>query len=187
MPSGVPVRSGTIGAVTRQSLVSYPRRMQVVRRSLDHPDAVVLCAAVQAEYRTIYGAGDESPMLAKQFEPPSGSFLVGYLTGRPVASAAWRRLTPERAGSPIPTGELKRVYVSPGHRGRGVARTMMRAVELDAAAAGIGRLVLETGPMQPAAVALYRGLGYSDTDGTTWAEYADKPDVVILEFLLPRA
>lgn len=186
------MRSGTVGAVTigvygrHPTGVSYAHRVQVARRNLDHPDVVALCAAVQAEYRTIYGQGDQSPMIPEQFEPPSGSFLVGYAATRPIASAAWRRLTPERAGSSIATGELKRVYVSPSHRGKGVAREMMRAVERDAAAAGIGRLVLETGPMQPAAVALYRGLGYSDTDGATWAEYADKPEVVILEFLLPR-
>ncbi|MFT4295858.1 MAG: GNAT family N-acetyltransferase [Micropruina sp.] len=161
--------------------------MQIVRRSLDHPDAVALCAAVQAEYRSIYGgSGDVSPMATEQFEPPSGSFLVGYRDGRPVATAAWRRLEPERAGSVIPTGELKRIYVAPDHRGRGLAQQMMRAVEADALGSGIGRLVLETGPMQPAAVALYRGLGYTDTDATAWAEYADKPNVVILEFLLPR-
>ncbi|MCW3159353.1 GNAT family N-acetyltransferase [Micropruina sonneratiae] len=162
--------------------------MHIVRRSLDHPDAVALCAAVQAEYEVLYGgSGDTSPMRVADFEPPAGSFLVGYVDGQAVASAAWRRLTPEVAASEAPTGEIKRVFVAAGHRGRGLSVLMMRALETDAFAAGIARLVLETGPMQPVAIELYRGLGYTDTHGGGWSIYQGKPQVVILEFMLPRA
>lgn len=62
----------------------------------------------------------------------------------------------------------------------------MLALERDAHAAGIERLVLETGPMQPEAIRLYRALGYTDTDGGGWSEYAGHPNVVILQYLLPR-
>lgn len=161
--------------------------MQIVRRSFDHPDAVALCAAVQAEYEVLYGgSGDTSPMAVADFEPPEGSFLVGYVDGRPVASAAWRRLTPEVAASELPTAEIKRVFVAADHRGRGLSRTMMLALEADAFAAGLARLVLETGPMQPVAISLHRALGYTDTQGGGWSIYQDKPEVVILEYLLPR-
>lgn len=161
--------------------------MQIVRRSLDHPDAVRLCDAVQTEYVIMYGgAGDTSPMDAAHFEPPEGSFLVGYLDDQAVASAAWRRLSVAQAASALVSGEIKRVYVDPGFRRLGAARQLMLALEDDAFAAGIERLVLETGPMQPSAIRLYRELGYTDTDGGNWSHYAGRPNVVILEFLLPR-
>lgn len=161
--------------------------MQIVRRSLDHPDAVALCDAVQAEYVVMYSSsGDTSPMAAEHFEPPEGSFLVGYLHGRPAGSAAWRRLNPDQTASSLVTGEIKRVYVDPGFRRQGVAKRLMSALERDAHLSGIERLVLETGPMQPSAIAMYRELGYTDTDGGNWSQYAAYPGVVILEFLLPR-
>lgn len=160
--------------------------VRILRRNLNHPDAVMLCDAVQAEYAVMYGGGDSSPMRADQFEPPLGCFLVGYLHGVAVGSAAWRRLRPQLAGSTLVTGEIKRVYVTPPARRHGVARELMLALEQNAHAAGIERLVLETGPMQPAAIALYRDLGYTDTNGGGWSEYGDHPGVVILEALLPR-
>ena len=103
-----------------------------------------------------------------------------------VGSAAWRRLRPQLAGSTLVTGEIKRVYVTPPARRHGVARELMLELEQNAHAAGIERLVLETGPMQPAAIALYRDLGYTDTNGGGWSEYGDHLGVVILEALLPR-
>lgn len=160
--------------------------MQIVRRSLDHPDAAALCAAVQAEYVVMYGGGDSSPMATEHFEPPEGSFLVGYRDGASVGSAAWRRLTPPVAASTLVTAEIKRVYVDPAHRRQGIAHRLMLALEQDAHAAGIQRLVLETGPMQPAAIRLYGELGYTDTDGGGWSQYAAEPNVVLLQYLLPR-
>lgn len=160
--------------------------VQIVRRSLTHADAQLLCDAVQAEYVQLYGGQDSSPMAAGQFEPPDGSFLVGYRDGRPVASAAWRRLSPESAGTEVVTAEIKRVYVALEFRRRGIARAMVLALEQDAHAAGIERLVLETGPMQPAAIAMYRAMGYTDTAPGGWSEYAHVPNVVIVGLDLPR-
>lgn len=123
--------------------------MQIVRRSLDHPDAAALCAAVQAEYVIMYGGADSSPMAAAHFEPPEGSFLVGYLDDAPVGSAAWRRLTPEKAVSALVTAEIKRVYVDPGRRRQGIARLLMLALERDAHAAGSSDWCSRPGPCSP--------------------------------------
>lgn len=153
----------------------------IERRRLDHPDSLRLVTAVQQEYVLLYGGPDRSPMDPDHFEPPSGGFLVGYLAGEPVATAGWRRI--ERvAGQPpaaVPA-ELKRMFVLPAHRGRGLSRRMLAAVEQDAAAHGTSHLVLETGSRQPAAIALYRSSGYTDVDGTGWAEYHREPGAVIL-------
>jgi len=97
----------------------------------------------------LYGGPDTSPMRPEQFVPPAGSFLVGYLDDRPAGSAAWRRLTAVQAASALVTAEIKRVFVDPSSRRRGLARELMVALETDAHAAGVKRLVLETGPMQP--------------------------------------
>ncbi|WP_241828073.1 GNAT family N-acetyltransferase [Actinopolymorpha singaporensis] len=57
--------------------------------------------------------------------------------------------------------EVKRMYVAPEARGRGLARRMLAALERDAAAAGKTRMVLETGLGQPEAITLYLSAGYA--------------------------
>ena len=58
------------------------------------------------------------------------------------------------------SAELKRLFVSPTARGRGVADTILQTLEGHAATSGVEVLQLETGPLQPAAIALYLKRGY---------------------------
>jgi GNAT superfamily N-acetyltransferase len=46
-------------------------------------------------------------------------------------------------------GEVKRLYVHPGHRGRGAARALMSALEERARGRGMSAVRLETGTRQP--------------------------------------
>ena len=82
-----------------------------------------------------------------------GAFLVVYLQETPVGCGALRLLDAE-------TAELKRMYVSPTVRGRGLGRRLVAALEAEAQALGVRRLVLETGVRQVAALALYRATGF---------------------------
>ncbi len=137
----------------------------------DHPDAVALIAEVQREYVVRYGEEDLTPVDPAQFAPPNGQFLVAYSGGAPVACGGWRV---HRQGE----AELKRMYVSPAARGRGVARAVLAELERTALAAGHGRMVLETGLRQPEAIALYTSAGYLEVP--SFGYYADEPDAVHL-------
>jgi GNAT superfamily N-acetyltransferase len=53
------------------------------------------------------------------------------------------------------------MYVSPPARGAGVGRVVLAALEAEARALGLDRLVLETGIRQPEAIALYERAGFS--------------------------
>jgi putative acetyltransferase len=57
--------------------------------------------------------------------------------------------------------ELKRMFVAPEARGAGVATALLAALEQTAVELGVTRLVLETGPRQPEAIALYEKHGYA--------------------------
>lgn len=57
-------------------------------------------------------------------------------------------------------GELKRMYVVPARRGRGLSRRILAALEEIAVGRGLHRLVLETGVQQPEATGLYLSSGY---------------------------
>lgn len=56
--------------------------------------------------------------------------------------------------------ELKRMYVRPTARGRGVAQAVLERLEAEAKAKGYKRLTLETGDVQHAAIKVYERAGF---------------------------
>src|SRR4051794_33496750 len=103
---------------------------------------------VQAEYVQLYGGPDAAEVEPGEFDLPAGLFLVGVLDGSAVAMGGWRRISETEA-------EIKRMYVVPSARRRGLARQLLAELERTAGAEGVVRLVLNTGPEQPAAIAMY--------------------------------
>jgi len=132
----------------------------LVQVPFGHPDAIRLINAVQQEYVARYGGMDETPLEHAMFDPPQGSFFVGYLGDAVVATGAWRRRDDVMAMDSTSTAEIKRMYVAPAGRGRGVARAMLVHLEATASAAGAEVAILETGIEQPEAIALYESSGY---------------------------
>lgn len=155
--------------------------MELIPRPYGHPDVVALTQEVQAHYSELYGgAGDESSVDVADFEAPTGHFVVGYLDGVPVAMGGWRRLG-DRPGLPSPhSAEIKRMYVAPCARRRGLSRVLLAELETSARAAGVDWLVLETGRPQTSALALYRSCGYTEVDGNPYGHYVSEPDAVHL-------
>ncbi len=135
-------------------------------RPYDDPDVGRLVAQVQAEYVVRYGGPDRAAVEPGEFTPPNGAFLVGLLDGDPVATGAWRHIDDA-------TAEIKRMYVAPRARGRGLARAILAELESRAAAAGHARMVLNTGRAQPEAIALYESSGYLPVPG--FGHYACTP------------
>jgi GNAT superfamily N-acetyltransferase len=122
------------------------------------PVAVTLVTAALADLAERYDhpGGDDTPVHPAEFDPPGGAFLVAWLDGRPVGCGGWRSLP---GGDEI--AEIKRMYVAPEARGRGVAMALLRALEDSARLAGRKRTALETGHRQPEAIALYTKAGYA--------------------------
>jgi len=90
---------------------------------------------------------------AEEVSADRGAFLIGYLQGVAVACGAIRLIDEG-------VGEIKRMYVMPAARGRGFARSILAALEHSARQLGVRRLLLETGPRQLQALALYRSAGF---------------------------
>jgi hydroxymethylpyrimidine/phosphomethylpyrimidine kinase len=123
------------------------------------PVAQRLVEQVQEEYVRRYGNPDASPVDPTEFDPPGGAFLVAWLDGTPVGCGGWRRLPG------TDTAEIKRMYVAPAGRRRGLARAILAELERTAAAGGARRIALETGIQQPEAIALYASSGYRPVPG----------------------
>jgi putative acetyltransferase len=142
------------------------------RSSLASPDAVRLITALNAELRSKFpepGATHFS-LSQEQLGEGDGAFLVVYMEGEPVGCGAIRRLDDERA-------EIKRMFVSPPFRGRGLGRTIVAALEDEARRLGFSEVVLETGTRLPVAIALYESAGYARIP--LFGEYTGSPETSI--------
>lgn len=135
----------------------------------DSPVAQQLIGAVQQEYVVRYGSPDTTPVDAREFAPPDGRFVVGYLDTQAVAMGGVRRIAAD-------TVEIKRMYVSPVARGRGFSRVVLAHLESLACDLGATRVLLETGQAQPEAMRLYETSGYERIEG--FGHYKCEPDAV---------
>ncbi len=127
--------------------------------SWDDPDAKQLRDAQQAELRALYGEED----LGHDMTGEDIVAMVLVTDGDPVACGAIRDL-----GDGL--GELKRLYVVPQARGRGLSRQVMTELERLAVEQGFHRLILETGVLQVEAMGLYMSAGYRSIPN--FGEYA---------------
>ena len=132
--------------------------MELREEPYDGPTAQALIEAVQQEYVVRYGGPDTSPVDPEEFAPPTGRFLVGYVGTEAVASGGLRRIGDDVV-------EVKRMYVAPAWRGRGLSRRVLARLEELAASLGARRVVLETGLQQPEAMRLYETSGYERIEG----------------------
>jgi GNAT superfamily N-acetyltransferase len=141
-------------------------RITVAAEPFDSTDAQRLIAALDAHLASRYSAEQRfGPNLRpQQIAPGLGTFVIARAEGRAVGCGAVRRLDEMSA-------EVKRMYVEPELRGRGIAKLILDHLEAAALLMGIHRLVLETGIYQAEAIGLYRRMGFDPV--RCWGEYAD--------------
>ena len=138
--------------MSREQPVSIDIRRDDIRSSL----AVSLILALNSELSSCYPeeGANHFRLEADEVAEGRGAFLVAYADGKPLGCGAIRRLDAD-------TAEIKRIYVTPAARGRGVGRAILIALEAESRRLGVRQIVLETGERQPEALALYTGAGFA--------------------------
>ena len=128
-------------------------------------DAVALIGELDAELGAAYEAQNRHGLSVERVFQPGVMFFVARLGGDAVGCG----------GVAFEDGfaEVKRMYVRPAARGRGVAQSILRRIEREAAARGVKRLTLETGDAQDAAIRLYQRAGF--TRCAAFGAYLSKP------------
>jgi GNAT superfamily N-acetyltransferase len=141
--------------------------LEIRPQPYDAKSSAELIEELQGEYISRYGGPDMTLVHPAEFAPPDGAFLVAYLDGAAVGCAGFRRL--DRG-----VAEIKRMYVRPRWRRRGLARHLLNRIEGALAAAGYVEVRLMTGVEQPEAIRLYETSGYGLT-ATGFGEYQGEP------------
>lgn len=145
-----------------------PTSLTIWRCDFLAPEARALIEALNAELSSRYPeeGANHFRLDAEEVVDGRGAFLIAAVAGKPVGCGAVRRIEAR-------TAEIKRMYVNPAERSRGVGRALLAALETEARALGMARLVLETGLRQPEANALYERAGFSRI--APFGEYVGSP------------
>lgn len=103
--------------------------------------------------------------------------VVAYENGEPVGCGAFKKYDSE-------TVEIKRMFVRPADRGRGLGVEILTELENWAKESGYKFAVLETGKKQPEAIRLYQKSGYELIPN--YGQYAGVKNSVCMKKRLPE-
>ncbi|HZY70198.1 MAG TPA: GNAT family N-acetyltransferase [Thermoplasmata archaeon] len=147
-------------ARTRREIATIRRLLREYREWLATDRTVVREPGAALE-RGLTRLDAEIEGLPGRFGPPEGVLLLVRVAGRPAGCAGVRTFAPG-------TAELKRVFVRPRFRGRGLGRALTVRALAWGRSRGFDRFVLDTLPGMVYAIQLYRSLGFRRI-GPYWA------------------
>lgn len=120
----------------------------------DSAAAQDLLQALYAAQMALYPRADPAEADPAEHSPPHGVFLIAYDQEKPVGCGAVRTYAEHVA-------EVRKMFVTPSHRGTGVGQLILAALEEFASTTlGAERILLETGVRNEAAQRLYTSAGY---------------------------
>jgi putative acetyltransferase len=143
---------------------------------LDAPDALAIIGRLNAELDARYPEPGANffRLDPDEVRPGRGAFVLARTGGIAIACGGVRLLE----GVLPRTAEIKRMFVDPAARGRGIAARVLEALKDRARSLGALRLMLETGARQPEALALYARAGFERI--APFGEYVGSPHSVCM-------
>lgn len=140
--------------------------MEVREVSITSEIAMQFISNLDNDLMQLYPGEKVNGLNSREFQRLKGVFLVAYDGEIPVGCGALYPLSSTAA-------ELKRIYVLPAQRGRGIARRILSSLEKIARGLKLKELYVETGDKQPEAIRLYQNCGFSPID--SFGEYKGSP------------
>ena len=132
--------------------------MSLTVQHIEHAtdDARQLIGELEAEMAATYSDQQRHGLSVERIFQPHVMFFIAYLEGEAVGCG----------GIAFDDGfaELKRMYVRPALRGRGIVQALLDRLSAEARARGYRRLTLETGDAQHAAMRAYERAGFTRCD-----------------------
>ena len=132
--------------------LEQPAGITIERVTAPTPDVIGLLDALNAALAGPYTAEQRHALPADRLFQPNIRFFVVRQNGEAVACGG--------IGFYDGFAELKRMYSKPSIRGRGIAKTLLARLEMEASNAGQTLICIETGLYQHEAMRFYEGAGY---------------------------
>ena len=126
--------------------------LSLIKTNSDSSDFRLLVALLDADLQERYG---EEQSFFSQFNKLDHihHVIVAYENSKPVGCGAFKEYE-------LGVAEIKRMYVKPFHRGKGIAGQILIALEQWAKDEGYKSCILETAVKQPEAIRVYEREGY---------------------------
>ena len=125
----------------------------IERTTTPTDDVRALVDALETELSGSFEAHQRHGLSLDRIFQPHIAFFVARLDGEPVGCGG--------IAFEDGFGELKRMYVRPGERGRGVVQAILARLEDEARSRGVRRVLLETGDILLAAIRVYERAGFT--------------------------
>jgi len=140
----------------------------IERATVSDTAAAQLIEELNADIMATHAEGNHFWRLTEDdVAPGTGAFFVVRLDGAPIGCGAVRKLNADEA-------ELKRMFVRPEARKRKIGAAIVDALETEARALGVKRLLLETALYLESAVQIYERAGFTPIDN--YGEYVGSAD-----------
>ncbi len=115
------------------------------------------------EYLDIQHYDDELEHLEGKYGLPEGRLYVAFWDGAPAGCIGLRKLDDQNC-------EMKRLYVRPAFREKGIGSALVQRIVADAKEIGYAQMLLDTFPFLERAIAMYRAMGFYEIP-----RYSDSP------------
>jgi ribosomal protein S18 acetylase RimI-like enzyme len=145
-------------------MIDQSKHSELIIREASIPDEIPLIRVLFREYSAeqevdlcFQGFEEELATLPGKYARPRGGIWLAEAADEIAGCVAMRPIDSERA-------ELKRLFVRAAFRGSGLGRQLTVWVLDQAGTLGYRRLVLDTLPTMTSAIALYRSLGFTETE-----------------------
>lgn len=137
------------------------------------PAAQALIAGFDEYMSAVYGTERASGESMRRLALPDVHLLGAFIETSLIGCGAVKTVADEGYA------EIKSVYVALEHRGRGVSKQLMHALERYLVETGVRVARLATGIRQPTAIALYESIGY--VHRAPFGNYIADPQTVYME------
>ncbi len=134
--------------------MSVGEMVRVERADPTTPVCIQLMHELSVELGALYDDDGVGNFSVAQVSVPRSAFVVAWLNDEAVGCGAIRPMADSQVA------EVKRMYVRPQMRGKGISRRVLLTLELLAREFDYTTLRLETGLRQPQAIGLYESEGY---------------------------
>jgi len=151
--------------------------VQLIRTNSDNKDFVKLVKDLDVYLKTVDG---DDHSFYNQFNSIDHIkyVLVAYIGNQALGCGAFKEYDSA-------TVELKRMYTSPNHRGKGIATSILLGLENWASELSYTKCILETGKRQVEAVQLYKKSGYQLTPN--YGQYIGVENSICFSKMLNKA